>query len=112
MLAGRSKTIYGARLASCVTLTMAVAADSPLMKEAERIYSELTAKGVDVIIDDRDERAGVKFKDADLIGFPIRIGLGEKSFAKGEVEIKARGGALTAVKAGDAVANVLEMIRG
>jgi prolyl-tRNA synthetase len=94
----------------CIT-PLTVAADSPLMKAAERIYSELIAKGIEVILDDRDERAGVKFKDADLIGFPIRIGLGEKSFAKGEVEIKARGGALTAVKADEAVGKVLEMVR-
>jgi len=94
----------------CIT-PLTVAAESPLMKLAEKIYSELSAKGVETILDDRDERAGVKFKDADLIGFPIRIGLGEKSFAKGEVEIKARGGALTPVKAEDAVLKVLEMIR-
>ena len=81
------------------------------MKAAEKIYADLTAEGVDVIIDDRDERAGVKFKDADLIGFPIRVGLGEKSFAKGEVEIKARGGVLTAVKVDEAVSKVLDMIR-
>ena len=95
----------------CIT-PLTVAAESPLMKQAERIYAELVAKGVDVILDDRDERAGVKFKDADLIGFPIRVGLGEKSLAKGEVEIKARGGALTPVKVEEAVAKVLEMLRG
>jgi prolyl-tRNA synthetase len=94
----------------CIT-PLTVAADSPLMKQAERIYSELTGQGIDVILDDRDERAGVKFKDADLIGFPIRIGLGEKSFAKGEVEIKPRGGALNSVKMEEAVAKVLEMLR-
>src|SRR5687767_3273982 len=93
----------------CIT-PLTVAAESPLMKQAERIYAELTAKGVEVILDDRDERAGVKFKDADLIGFPIRIGLGEKSFAKGEVEIKLRGGALTPVKAEEAVGKVLELL--
>ena len=94
----------------CIT-PLTVAPDSPLMKQAERIYAELTAQGVDVILDDRDERAGVKFKDADLIGFPIRIGLGEKSFARGEVEIKPRGGALTLVKTEETVAKVLEMLR-
>jgi prolyl-tRNA synthetase len=93
----------------CIT-PLTVALDSPLMKAAEQIYSELTAKGVDVILDDRDERAGVKFKDADLIGFPIRIGLGEKSFAKGEVEIKPRGGVLTSVKPEAAVPKVFELI--
>jgi prolyl-tRNA synthetase len=65
---------------------------------------------VDVILDDRDERPGVKFKDSELIGFPIRIGIGEKSLAKGEVEIKPRAGTLQAVKTGEAVAKVLEMI--
>ncbi|HKQ37556.1 MAG TPA: proline--tRNA ligase [Verrucomicrobiae bacterium] len=94
----------------CVT-PLTVAPDSPLMKQAEKIYADLTAQGVDVILDDRDERAGVKFKDADLIGFPIRIGLGEKSFAKGEVEIKPRGGALTSIKADEAVARVMDLIR-
>ena len=65
---------------------------------------------MDVILDDRDERPGVKFKDADLVGFPIRIGIGEKSLAKGEVEIKPRGGALQSVKAEVAVEAVLKMV--
>jgi prolyl-tRNA synthetase len=65
---------------------------------------------VDVILDDRDERPGVKFKDSELIGFPIRIGIGEKSLAKGEVEVKARGGAMLPVKAEEAVGKVLELI--
>ena len=47
-------------------------------------------KGVDVILDDRDERAGVKFKDADLIGIPFRITVGPKKLAEGKVEIKSR----------------------
>jgi prolyl-tRNA synthetase len=94
----------------CIT-PLAVAPESEAMKLAEKFYAELTAKGIDVILDDRDERPGVKFKDADLVGFPIRIALGEKSLAKGEVEIKPRGGALQAVKADSAVSAVLEMIR-
>ena len=53
------------------------------------IYSELLAKGVEVVIDDRDERAGVKFKDADLIGFPYRITVG-KTIQEGLVEFKTR----------------------
>ena len=80
------------------------------MNEAERIYTELSRQGVDVILDDRDERAGVKFKDSELIGFPIRIGIGEKSLAKGEVEIKKRGGELMAVKSADAVARVQQLL--
>src|SRR5204862_5119029 len=93
----------------CIT-PLGVAPDSEVMKLAERIYSELRQKGIEVILDDRDERPGFKFKDADLIGFPIRVGIGEKSLAKGEIEIKPRGGSLTAVKSGEVVAKVLELV--
>ena len=55
---------------------------------AEKLYAELTARGVEVLWDDRDERPGVKFKDADLIGIPLRVTLG----AKGLAFIKVEGG--------------------
>ncbi|HRI13316.1 MAG TPA: proline--tRNA ligase, partial [Verrucomicrobiota bacterium] len=58
---------------------------------AETMYSELTAAGIEVILDDRDERPGVKFKDSELVGFPLRINVGEKSLAQGQVELKRRG---------------------
>jgi prolyl-tRNA synthetase len=93
----------------CIT-PLGVASDGAVMKLAEKIYADLTARGVDVILDDRDERPGVKFKDSELVGFPIRIGIGEKSLAKGEVELKPRGGALQAIKAGDAVAAVMKLL--
>jgi prolyl-tRNA synthetase len=93
----------------CIT-PLSVAPGSQAMTLAEQFYTQLTSQGVEVILDDRDERPGVKFKDADLVGFPIRLGLGEKSLAKGEVEIKRRGGELTPVKIEQAVAKVLEMI--
>jgi len=93
----------------CIT-PLVVGADTAVMKLAEQIYADLSAKGVDVIIDDRDDRPGVKFKDADLVGFPIRVGIGEKSLANGEVELKRRGGQLVLVKAGEAVTKVLELI--
>ena len=57
---------------------------------ANAIYEKLIAAGVDALLDDRDERPGVKFKDADLIGFPLRIGVGAKSLANGQVEWSAR----------------------
>ncbi|MBZ0299861.1 MAG: proline--tRNA ligase, partial [Anaerolineae bacterium] len=57
---------------------------------AERLYSELQRSGFDVLFDDRDERAGVKFKDADLIGLPIRLTVGERSIQSGGVEFKRR----------------------
>ena len=59
-------------------------------KEAEKIYKELTGKGIEVLYDDRDARAGEKFADSDLIGIPYRIVVSEKSFEKGGVEIKKR----------------------
>ena len=93
----------------CIT-PLAVAPESEAMKLAEKIYAELTAKGVDVILDDRDERPGVKFKDSELVGFPIRIGIGEKSLAKGEVELKPRNGALQAIKIDEAVEAALRLI--
>jgi prolyl-tRNA synthetase len=93
----------------CIT-PLNVAKDSAVMQLAEKLYNELTTRGIDVIIDDRDERPGMKFKDSELIGFPIRIGVGEKSLAKGEVEVKPRGGTLTPVKPEEAVDKVLELI--
>jgi prolyl-tRNA synthetase len=93
----------------CIT-PLNVASESEAMKLAEQFYAELTAAGVDVILDDRDERPGVKFKDADLAGFPVRIGLGEKSLAKGDVEIKPRGGSIQFVKTAGVVAAVKDMI--
>ena len=94
----------------CIT-PLAVAPESEAMKLAEKIYAELTAKGVDVILDDRDERPGVKFKDSELVGFPIRIGIGEKSLVKGEVEIKPRNGAMQSVKIESAVETVMKFFR-
>jgi len=95
----------------CIT-PLAVTPDSQAMQVAEKFYAELTARGVDVLLDDRDERPGVKFKDADLVGFPIRIALGEKSLAKGEVEIKPRTGAIQFVKIEEAVEVVLKLVEG
>ena len=64
--------------------------DEAQLQLAERIYGELKAAGLDVLLDDRNERPGVKFKDADLIGYPVRIALGPKALAEGMVEIKCR----------------------
>ncbi len=93
----------------CIT-PLSVAAGNPCLQQAEKIYAELTALGVDVILDDRDERPGVKFKDADLVGFPIRVSIGEKALAKGEVEIKPRRGTVEFVKAENAMARLRELL--
>jgi prolyl-tRNA synthetase len=61
-----------------------------VVETAEKLYGALTAAGVEVLYDDRDDRAGVKFKDADLIGLPLRIAVGKKSLAQGKVELKPR----------------------
>ncbi len=63
--------------------------DEVNMALAEKIYSDLTAAGVEVLIDDRNERPGVKFKDADLIGIPLRITVGRRA-GEGIVEVKRR----------------------
>ena len=60
--------------------------DPGLVESANRAYHQLGSMGVDVLLDDRDERPGVKFKDADLIGVPYRINFGSKKFAEGKVE--------------------------
>ncbi len=64
--------------------------DSRTVETAERLYLELKEGGFDVLIDDRDERAGVKFKDADLIGIPTQIIIGEKNLREGLAEVKDR----------------------
>jgi prolyl-tRNA synthetase len=64
--------------------------DAAVTAVAEKLAAELEAIGVEVLLDDREERPGVKFKDADLIGLPFRVVVGAKGLAKGGVEIKAR----------------------
>ena len=57
---------------------------------SDDIYEKLKAKGVDVLIDDRGESAGIKFKDAELTGIPVRVTIGPRTLEKGEVELKTR----------------------
>lgn len=64
--------------------------EQEVTRVSETIYQQLQAAGVDVLLDDRDQRPGVKFKDADLIGIPLRVVLGEKGLKEGVVEIKWR----------------------
>ncbi len=69
---------------------------TPIGKEPEprevaaRLYDELAERGVEVLLDDRDERPGVKFKDADLIGVPLRVTIGKRGLSEGKLELKAR----------------------
>ena len=64
--------------------------DAQVAALCDRLYGELGAAGIEVLYDDRDERPGVKFKDADLVGIPYRIAVGKKGLAEGIVEVKAR----------------------
>jgi prolyl-tRNA synthetase len=81
-------------------------------KAAEEIYRACLALGLDALLDDRDERPGVKFKDADLIGVPFRITVGKK-LAGGMVElVERRGRHSTDVAAGDAAATVAARAKG
>ena len=81
--------------------------ESKVMKTATTIYNELADAGLDVILDDRDLRPGFKFKDSELIGFPIRVGIGEKSLKNGNIEFTVRaGGEREDVLVGEAVARV------
>ncbi len=88
--------------------------DSDLMTTATSLADELAAAGVDVLIDDRDERPGVKFKDADLIGIPIRLTIGDKALAESSVEFKRRGdaGKGSLVKINDVVDACLDALTG
>ena len=73
----------------CLTV-LDIAPEGELMKTAQAIYDELTAAGVEVLMDDRDVRPGVKFKDSELIGIPVRVSVGERSLKEGNVEFTLR----------------------
>jgi prolyl-tRNA synthetase len=66
-------------------------ADAPAVtQEAERIYRELGERGIDAVLDDREERAGVKFADADLVGYPVQVVVGSRGLESGTVDLKVR----------------------
>jgi prolyl-tRNA synthetase len=86
--------------------------DDNVIATSKRLYEELLSAGIDVLYDDRDERAGVKFKDADLIGIPFRIAIGRKGVAEGVVELKRRNGTeVRKIRIADASALVAAEVR-
>jgi len=93
----------------CIT-ALDIEPESEVMKLATRLYDELQAKGVDVILDDRPARPGIKFKDSELAGFPLRIGIGERSLAKGNVEMKPRTGEMILCSPDEVLGQALEWI--
>jgi len=80
------------------------------VKTASTVYEALTEGGIDVLYDDRPERAGVKFNDADLIGLPIRITIGDKSLKEGKVELKARSEKKTELVAIDTIVKAVRRL--
>jgi prolyl-tRNA synthetase len=64
--------------------------DDDIKAAADKIYSDLIENGIDCLMDDRSERAGVKFNDADLIGLPVRIVIGQRNLKNGRIELRAR----------------------
>ena len=71
---------------------VAIGPSDEVAAESERLYAELLAAGVDVLLDDRKVRPGVKFNDADLIGIPLRVVVGDRGLKEGQIEIKRRAG--------------------
>ncbi len=85
--------------------------DDTTRKAAEDVYVRLRQSGTDVLFDDREERPGVKFKDADLLGIPLRATIGGKSLARGVIELKDRAdGAMTEVPADRAVETIQQAL--
>jgi prolyl-tRNA synthetase len=93
-----------------VVVTITNVTDELLRETGEKLAAELEAAGLDVLLDDRDERAGVKFKDADLVGIPYRINVGKKA-AEGKVELVTRAtGTSEDVLVGDVVARLQALV--
>jgi prolyl-tRNA synthetase len=83
----------------------------PARTEAERIYAELSGRGVEVLIDDREERAGVKFNDADLVGYPVQVVVGRRGIEAGTAELKLRSsGARSTAPLAEAVEAAIELL--
>jgi len=78
---------------------------------ADKLYADLAEAGIDVLYDDRDDSAGVKFKDADLVGMPLRVTIGDRGLKKGVVEARVRKtGEVTEVPVDDAVQGILRVL--
>jgi prolyl-tRNA synthetase len=85
--------------------------NAEIVRQADKLYCDLIAQGVEVLYDDRAESPGVKFNDADLLGIPVRVTVSPRSLEKGSVEIKKRSdkkGELVAVAEAAAYISKLE----
>ena len=94
-----------------VVVTVAQSEDPETAKAGESVYEQLTAAGIEVIIDDRAERAGVKFRDAELTGIPFRVTVGKRGLADSTVEVTTRAtGETVKVAIGDVVAHLRDAL--
>ena len=82
--------VWPVPLAPYACVVASLQRDAAVLAAADKLYEELKAAGVEVFYDDRDERPGVKFKDIDLVGFPVRVVVGGKGLARGVVEVSTR----------------------
>jgi prolyl-tRNA synthetase len=104
--------VWPAPLAPYGALVVPVSSTDPqLVTTAEQVATALEGAGVDTLLDDRDERPGVKFKDADLIGLPVRVTVGPRALARGCVEVKRRTDEkATEVPVGEAAARAAALV--
>ena len=108
-----SGIIWPVSVAPLEVAVLPLMAEGEVAQVAERLWSELAALGVETVLDDRDERAGVKFNDADLIGWPVQLVVGKRGLAEGVVEVKVReSGERESVPLEGAAAAVADMIAG
>ena len=85
--------------------------DERAVVEAERIYGELAGRGVEVVLDDREESAGVKFADADLVGYPVQVVVGKRGIEAGAVDLKLRAtGARSEARSAEAVQAAVDLL--
>jgi prolyl-tRNA synthetase len=82
--------VWPVPLAPYACVVASLQRDAAVLAAADKLYDELRAAGVEVFYDDRDERPGVKFKDIDLVGFPVRVVVGGKGLARGVIEVSTR----------------------
>lgn len=103
--------IWPMSIAPAHVAVLPLMAEGEVFDTAETIWSELAASGLEVVLDDRDERAGVKFADADLIGWPVQVVVGKKGLADGIVEVKIRAtGERSTVALATAAASIAELV--
>jgi prolyl-tRNA synthetase len=93
-------------------VVLALGNDEELVNEAARIVGELEKEGIEVLFDDRKERPGVKFKDADLTGVPFQLVIGKRGLENGELEVKDRkSGEKTSLAIAEVVSSLTQTIR-